>query len=148
MTLRGVGIVALLVALAAAAAGCTSEGRTAGTQSPPPSGGDTGTPVISATAYSYARGGVSAKLRYTPGGGVLTVTNNSGGDLPAPGLYLLRAEDGGRVEGRLSPARPLPEGATRTYQVTFATALPPRNVGLIVLLIGRDNYGALIPPTG
>lgn len=140
--------IGLTIALAAVAAGCTSAGSGDETPSPPRSEGGIGTPVASATAYTYARGGVSASLRYTPGGGVLTVANHNGSDLPAPGLYLLRADDGGRVEGRLSTANPLLDGATRTYRVTFATALAPQNVGLIVLLIGRDNYGALIPPTG
>lgn len=146
MRLRGVPI-GLMVVLAVVSTGCTSGGSGDETSAPRSDGGS-GTQVASATAYTYARGGVSANLRYTPGGGVLTVTNRSGGDLPPPGLYLLRADDGGRVEGQLSTADPLLDGATRTYQVTFATALAARNVGLIVLLIGRDNYGALIPPTG
>lgn len=138
--------IGLLVLLAGAAA-CTSGGSSGGTGSGGPSNSASETPVASATAYTYARAGVSASLRYTPGGGVLTVTNKSGGDLPPPGVYLLRADDGRRVEGRLSPADPLPDGATRTYRVTFATALARRDVGLVLLLIGRDNYGAFIPPT-
>ena len=140
--------VGLLVLLAVGTAACTSGGSADGAKGPEPSNVGSGTPVASATAYTYARGGVSANLRYTPGDGVLTVTNRSGGDLPAPGVYLLRADDGRRVEGRVSAADPLLDGATRTYRVTFATALASRNVGLILLLIGRDNYGAFIPPTG
>jgi hypothetical protein len=139
---------ALVLLLAAGTAACTSGGSSDAPTSPGLSTSDSGTPVASRTEYSYTRGGVSASLRYTPGGGVLTVINKSGGDLPAPGVYLLRADDGRRVEGRLTAAARLSDGATRTYRVTFATALAPRDVGLILLLIGRDNYGAFIPPTG
>jgi hypothetical protein len=146
LRLPGVPI-GLLVALAVVASACTSGGSTDGAGSSGPSTIGSETPVASATAYTYTRGGVSANLRYTSGEGVLTVTNKSGGELPAPGVYLLRADDGRRVEGRLSVADALPDGATRTYRVTFATELAPRDVGLIVLLIGRDNYGAFIPPT-
>lgn len=141
-------LIGLVVLLAAGTAACTSGGGSDGAGSRGPSEGGSATPAASATAYTYARAGVSANLRYTPGGGVLTVTNESGGELPSPGIYLLRADDGRRVEGQLDAADPLLDGATRTYRVTFATALAPGDVGLILLLIGRDNYGAFIPPTG
>jgi len=137
----------LVVLLAIGTTACTRASSVEdGGRSPSASGSQT--PIASADAYTYQRAGVSASLRYTPGGGELTVTNKSGEDLPAPGVYLLRADDGRRVEGQVSTADPLIDGATRTYSVTFATALAPRDVGLILLLIGRDNYGAFIPPTG
>lgn len=137
---------AVLLAATAAAACTSSTGGADG--SPTPTAVVTQTPTSSAMDYTYARSGVSARLRYTPGGGVLTIANKSGEEIPQPGVYLLRAEDGRRVEGTVAGAAPLPNGASRTYRVTFAASFARRDVGLILLLIGRDNYGAFIPPTG
>lgn len=147
MRLGALGV-GFLVAIAAVGTACTSGGSPSPTASRGTSAAGSGTPVASAIDYTYTRAGVSAELRYRLGGGVLTVTNRSGGDLPSPGIYLLRADDGTRIDARLSAANPLTDGSTRTYTVTFASSLAPRDVGLILLLIGRDNYGAFIPPTG
>lgn len=97
--------------------------------------------------YTLDRGGVGASFRYRPGGGTLIMTNRSGAQIAAPGIYLLDASDGRRVPGRVTGYAPIPDGATYTFKVAFIRAVAPDDVGLVVLLVGAANYGAFVPPS-
>jgi len=94
--------------------------------------------------YVYANAGVVATLQLEDGAGTLEVVNRTGTELPRPDFYILDARDATRVEGTVKGAAPIPNGGTRTFGVSF----PPmelKNIGLVVLLMGSDNYGAFTP---
>ena len=114
--------------------------------SAPASSVQTTVPPAKAGEYTYENAGVSATFKYTPGGGELQVTNKTGATIPAPGIYMLDARDGHRVAGTVEGSVPVPNGQSKTFQVKFATALEPANVGFVLLLIGHSNYGGMVPP--
>lgn len=137
----------LVLAGVFALAACTSDPP--GASSTPDDGSPPVTPTapsVPLDAYSYGRSNVFATLRYTPGAGTLAITNKGETQLPAPDLYLLRAVNGQRVEATVERATPLLPGRTKTFTVRFVASLARQDVGILVLLIGADNYGAFQPP--
>jgi hypothetical protein len=40
----------------------------------------------------------------------------------------------------------IPDGKTGDFKVTFPPEVRPDTIGLLILLIGPDNYGAFVPP--
>jgi hypothetical protein len=121
--------------------------------SPTGSGGSTqpssSTPSISTPPgeYSYENAGVIATVKYAPDKSTLTVTNHTGAEIPAPGLYMLDARDGHRIAGTVENSAPVPAASSKDFSVTFAQQVDEANVGLMILLIGHANYGAFVPPT-
>jgi hypothetical protein len=143
LVLKTTGRVALLVTLsilfasACTGGGSNGSGTSSGITSPsfsvPP-----GT-----TLYVYSFGGLVAGMLLRDGRGTLEIRNDTGRELPPPGFYILAAKDGHRVEGSVASPAAVPEGRTVTFQVSF-TGLAEEDIGLIVLLMGADNYGAFV----
>ena len=139
---------ALLAALLLGA--CTDDAPAA----PDQSGGTTttgstkeSTPAPPPGEYSYENAGVIATLKYAPDESTLHVTNHTGAEIPAPGIYMLDARDGHRIAGTVEDSAPVPTGTSKDFTVTFASQEDQSNVGLMILLIGHANYGAFVPPT-
>ena len=138
---------AVLVALLLGA--CTNNDPT-----PPPSssGGSTTQPSEVPTSfaptgdYTYENAGVIASVKYAPDKSTLTVTNHTGAEIPAPGIYMLDARDGHRIAGTVQDTESLATGSSQDFTVTFAQQVDQANVGLMILLIGHANYGAFVPP--
>lgn len=134
------GLLALVPLLALAAVGCTGAAGTSdgtgGSTSPEPvlRPGDSG-------VYRYVNAGLVATLDLRKG--TLEIENDTGRTLAKPGFYALHATDGRRVEGRVIDATAVPAGETRTFDVEL-DGIAPKDIGLIVLLIGSDNYGAFV----
>ncbi len=125
-------------------AGCTT-GSTATAvveSATPPTPAPTATGSV-AGEYVYQNAGLTATLDISGEGGTLTIQNRTGRELGRPGFYLLDARDGRRVDGLVEQAAPTPDGRTSTFDVAFS-GLEPWNIGLVVLLIGADNYGAFV----
>jgi hypothetical protein len=97
--------------------------------------------------YTYENAGVIASVKYAPDKSTLTVTNHSGAEIPAPGIYMLDARDGHRIAGTVDNSVPVQTGTSKDFNVTFAQQVDEANVGLMILLIGHANYGAFVPPT-
>lgn len=93
--------------------------------------------------YVYQNAGLTATLDLETGTGTLEIDNRTGRELAPPGFYLLDARDGRRVDGVVDGAASTPNDSTSTFDVTFS-GLEVRNIGLAVLLIGPDNYGAFV----
>jgi hypothetical protein len=139
--------VALLLALALGA--CTGEGDGAGT-SP---GGDgragsgSGEPSVtvsipaSSSVYRYDNEGLTVTIDLAAR--TMEVDNGTGREIPKPGFYVLDARDGHRVDGTVEGAADVPDGQTMTFDISMA-GVDLRDVGLIVLLVGKDNYGAFV----
>jgi hypothetical protein len=94
--------------------------------------------------YVYENAGLTATLVLHAGAGTLRIDNRTGRELSPPDFYLLDARDGRRVDGTVDGATTTPAGSTAEFDVTFS-GVEVRNIGLAVLLIGRDNYGAFVP---
>jgi hypothetical protein len=109
---------------------------------------DSSTPTVPPKPgeYTYENAGVIATLRYAPDKSTLTVSNHTGAEIPAPGIYMLDARDGHRIAGTVQNTAPVATGSSKDFTVTFASQLEQANVGLMILLIGHANYGAFVPP--
>ena len=144
-TLRLVpAVVALVLVLAA----CTDEG--AGGRDTNGVSGATGasgepSPTISvapgASVYLYANAGLVVKLDLDAL--TMEVDNGTGRALPKPDFYVLRAKDGSQVDGRVVDAAAIPAGETASFAVELGD-VASQNIGLVVLLVGGDNYGAFV----
>ena len=147
----------LLVSLALAA--CTSDGEnggepngnggnaTAGTgatgeTAPPTPVGVTGASNDTAT-YEYVNAGLKVTMQVDGTTGTLEVDNGTDHEVGKPGFYLLDATTGAEVDGRVDAGTPVDAGGTGTFDVSF-TGIEIRQIGLVVLLLGRDNYGAFV----
>jgi hypothetical protein len=146
--LKGLAVPALVVSMLLAA--CT---KSDGPPPPPPSSSGASTtssvasPAVPPGDYTYSNAGVIADVKYSPGKSTLTVTNHTGAEIPAPGLYMLDARDGHRIAGTVQNSTPIASGTSKDFTVTFAQQLDQINVGLLILLVGHANYGAFVPPT-
>jgi hypothetical protein len=145
MSARSVPVVAIaFVALAA----CTSP-----SPNPKPKDGGTGpTASISVapgtTAYRYVNEGLTATMLLEGRTGTLEIDNKTGHEVGKPAFYVLNAVDGQRVDGSVSGAVPLPSGKDQTFDVSLGN-VEIKDIGLLVLVLGRDNYGAFVEqPSG
>lgn len=152
---------ALIFAAAVAFVGCTgggtdgSAGPTGGTGGTGGTGatgatGETGpSPAVTFTGppgtgvYEYANAGLKVTLEIDRNEGTLTIENGTGRELPEPDFYILDARDGSRIEGEVLDPAPIPAGQTATYDAAFR-GIEVRNIGLVILLLGEDNYGAFV----
>ena len=138
----------LLVAVVLAAA-CSSGGSEPGPTGTNGSGGESPTPVQTATGppgtavYRYANAGLVATIRLDGEAGTLEIENGTGRELPPPDFYILDARDGSRVKGEVRDPTSIPDGQTMTFGVSFS-GLEIDDIGLVILMMGRDNYGAFV----
>jgi len=146
-TLRVVVVLSLLVAgglVVACTKSTEAEPRPSGTSG---SASGTVTPAETATGppgtaiYRYTNPGLVATMSLDGDSGTLAIENDTGRDLPPPGFYILDARNGDRVNGQIKDATSIPDGETRTFRVSFR-GLAIKDIGLVILLIGRENYGA------
>jgi hypothetical protein len=142
---------AVLVVLAALlAAACSGGGDGTDTPTPGKTDGAGSNPTETVTAppgtgvYQYANAGLTAILDLDGNTGTLEIVNETGRELPRPDLYVLDARDGTRIEGKVIDPAPVPDKSTATFDVSFPPVLEVKNVGLVVLLMGGDNYGAFV----
>ena len=80
-------------------------------------------------------------MRLDGDSGTLTIENDTGAELPPPGFYILDASTGDRVSGEVKDPTVIPNGETKTFRVSFS-GLGIKDIGLVILVIGHDNYGA------
>jgi hypothetical protein len=147
-TYRGLLLLWIVVA-GTVAASCTStdeEPRASGTTGSG-SGSDTVTPEATATGppgtavYRYANIGLLATMSLDGDSGTLAIENDTGREVPPPGFYILDARTGDRVGGEVKDPTSIPNGETKTFKISFG-GLAIKDIGLVILLVGHDNYGA------
>jgi hypothetical protein len=144
----------VLVAAAVLAASCTGGGTDAG---PTPTGGSSVTPTGSALptrdpgevafergAFRYVFGGVRADLRWEHGAGRLRVVNDTGRALDAPSLVAITS-DQQQIPARMPDARPIPDGETLAFELTFPDELSYERMGMIELWFGDESWGLFSP---
>lgn len=145
---RFVTLIALAALLTAACSG--SGGNADGTPKPTststseaPTPVDTGTePAPASGEYRYQNAGLIATLDLNAG--TLEIENDTGRELPRPDLYVLTADAGLEIDGRVPDGAPIPDGETASFHAVFPPTLDPTNIGIVVLLMGNDNYGAFV----
>lgn len=76
--------------------------------------------------------------------GTLQVSNGSGAELGPPGMYVV-TRTGEQVDGVVQDAAAVLDGEEATFEVTFPDPVTEGTVGLVILLFGDDNYGAMTP---
>jgi len=130
----------VLLALAACTGGGEGDGGAASGST-----GRTGepSPTISAPpgVYLYANAGLVVTLDLDAL--TLQVENGTGRALPKPGFYVLHATDGAHVDGKVVDASAIPPGETASFAIEL-DGIAHDEIGLAVLLIGKDNYGAFV----
>jgi hypothetical protein len=139
--------IAPILVLGALGPACTGGGGTPPASGTAPPTTSTPTPVVSVSAgpgvFVYQNAGLTATLHLTGDTGTLEIANETGRELAPPGFSLLDARDGHRVDGTVTDAKPTPNDATTTFDVGFS-GLQVWNVGLAVLVMGSDNFGAFV----
>jgi hypothetical protein len=142
-------LAALVVALALLGGACT-ETTSSGDGGGSPQGSESAEgPTVTVTGppgttvYRYANAGLVATMILKGESGTLEIENDTGRALPKPSFYILDARDGSHIDGEVADAAEVPDGRTREFDVSF-TGIEVRNIGLVVLLMGRDNYGAFV----
>jgi hypothetical protein len=149
---RSIAAFAVLASLfAAGCSGGSSDGGSpsAATSTAPATSSSTApVPVARQGEYSYVNAGLDATVKFgsSGGGATLTLKNSTGRTLEKPGLYVEQAATGKQINGKVVSAAPVGDGRTSTFRVTFPPDVHPDTIGLLILLIGPDNYGAFVPP--
>lgn len=103
---------------------------------------ETGSSPAATGLYEYVNAGLTAT--FDVNADTLAIQNKTGRELPKPDLYVLTADKGARIDGKVVDAAPVPDGQTVTFDVSFPPAFDLKNVGLLILLMGSDNYGAFV----
>lgn len=135
-----------LLALALLVVACSGGGRS----EPGPTSPPVEVPTRIGTTpglYEYRNAGLLAVLDFDETGrtATLEVENGTGRDLGEPFVYVLDARDGHRIDGRIPDAAPIPDGGRATFTVRFPPGLEVDQIGLAILVLGGDNYGAFVP---
>jgi hypothetical protein len=148
-----VRFIALALAIVGLLASCTGDGD--GGDPTGPGTGGTGntngavgpTPVTTGPAargtYEYVNAGLRVVVEIDGTEGTMEVDNGTERNLEPPDFYILDARDGTELEGEVAEPAPTPAGETATFAISFE-GVEVRNIGLLVLLFGTDNYGAFV----
>jgi hypothetical protein len=145
---RTVVPVVLLTALAAA---CTGGGDDEPSAQPTSASCAPGECVVSTDPgdiayqpgeYEYTFNGVTAN--FSLDSGTLEVKNDSPAEIGKPGMYVISGDDQ-RYEASVEAPAVIPQGESATFTVTFPDQVDDTSVGLMVLLFGGSNFGAMHP---
>lgn len=129
-------VVLLLLSVTACTGGPDGPSASNGSGSPSPS------LDVSSSGFLYVGPGIEATFELTGTQGHLVVLNRTGFPLGPPGIYLLDARDGARVPAEVSSPERIPNRETLEFDVTVEGAPERKNIGIVVLLFGGNNYGA------
>lgn len=91
--------------------------------------------------YGWAAYGVTATLVPGQDSWTLDIKNASGEKLGAPGIYALASDDGHQIDATVEDSQPLADGAEETLNVVWPQDFDPKNVGMVLLLMGDELYG-------
>jgi hypothetical protein len=105
---------------------------------------DTGDVAFEPGEFEYSWNDVDIRFSMDGNAGTIEIDNGSGRRLAAPGLYAILG-DGTRRDATIDAAAPIPEGEQAAFDVTFPDGVDETTVGLVILLIGGNNWGALAP---
>jgi hypothetical protein len=137
-------LVAVLAVAAVACTGDTTSTDTTAPSSPSPLPTTNLQVTIVPGVWTYDLRGLKASFTWKDTPPTLTVKNGTGGEVGAPAIYVV-TQDQKRIDGSLDGSVALADGAQGEYTVTFPSDLQRDDVGLVVLELGDENWGALAP---
>jgi len=111
---------------------------------PPPPTEDPGDVAFAEGEYTYENQGVVVSLSLDGVTGTLTVENGGESELGPPGLYAFTPAQE-RIDAEVTPADVTAPGDEAMFEVAFPEDLDPADMGLVALLFGDSNWGALSP---
>lgn len=125
-------------------------GRTAETTGPTAATGETAPTPVGITGaseteatYEYANAGLRVVMDIADGTGTIEVENGTDHDVGRPSFYMLHVTTGEPTDGRVESGSPIPAGETASFDISLEGVEIP-DIGAIVLLLGRDNYGLFV----
>ena len=121
--------------------GSADDGGTTGNADTGPTPAQSLTPGVA--SYTYENAGLRVTVDIEGDSGTMEVDNGTANDLGDPGLYVLDAVDGHQIDVQLQGSEPVGAGDTATFAVSMGEVDIDR-IGLLVLLFGKDNYGAFV----
>ncbi len=139
--------------LAVAAAACTGDDipttepprqGVGNPSAPAPPSRDPGATEFIRGEFSYEYLGVTATLSWKDDGATLEIENAGDNELGEPGLYAV-TNDQREVNAQLRGAEPILAGDSAVFDVVFPDNVTLDETGLVVLLFGDQNWGALAP---
>jgi len=146
---RRPALVALILALALSGTACDGDDAPAnpnGGQPPTPDNEQPSSVGKNPGQYEYRNAGLVVSVSLKGNQGTMSIENGTDHPLDKPDLYILDAADGHQVDGKVLAPEPTPAGETKEFEVQFPPSVDPlSNIGLLMLLIGTDNYGAFVP---
>ena len=104
--------------------------------------GPTNASETSAT-YEYVNAGLRVVMEIDGGSGTMRVDNGTDHEVGRPGFYILDATTGEPTDGRVQGGAVVEAGASASFDVSMQ-GVAIEDVGLVILLLGKDNYGAFV----
>lgn len=139
-------LAALLLILALAGVACTGDDPSPSPTDPIDAGSPLPTEDVPVDfvpgEWTYENNGVTVAFSWE--GGALSVDNGSDAELGPPGLYVV-TQTQERVDAEVAATAPVPDGDAVDLVAAFPADLTLDDVGLVVLLFGDQNWGALSP---
>ena len=138
----------VVLALAVTGTACTGSSAVTDTAAPSVTASAQPTSDVEVTmvpgewVYEYL--GVKASFEWKDGPPVLTVKNVGDEQVGAPSLYVV-TKDQRHVDATFDGSTPLDPDGTGTFTVRFPGDLTANDIGLVVLELGNENWGALTP---
>ena len=140
-------LAALAVATALLLGACTGsdDGSGATVATGPQSTGPTPAQTLSPGVgkFTYENSGLTVRVDVEGSTGTLEVDNQSDHDLDEPDLYVLDAVDGHEIAIDVQQGAPVASGETASFDIALGE-VDVDQIGLLVLLFGRDNFGAFV----
>lgn len=93
--------------------------------------------------YEYVNAGLRVVMEIDGAGGTMHVENGTDHEVGRPGFYILDATTGNPTDGRVQAGAPVEAGASASFDVSMQ-GVAIEDVGLVILLLGKDNYGAFV----
>jgi len=118
-----------------------STGSTGSTGYTGPTPAQTFTPGVG--VFTYENAGLKVTVNIQGTSGTVEVDNGTDHDLDKPDLYVLDAVDGHEIQVEVQGSEPVAAGDPATFEISLGETEVDQ-IGLLVLLFGKDNYGAFV----
>jgi len=121
--------------------GPTDSTGSTGSQDTGPTPAQTFTPGVG--VFTYENAGLKVTVNIQGTSGTVEVDNGTDHDLDKLDLYVLDAVDGHEIQVEVQGSEPVAAGDPATFEISLGETEVDQ-IGLLVLLFGKDNYGAFV----
>ena len=150
MRIRPRSVASLFVLIALSPAACTSGDEPSPT--PTTASSEPGSGVVTNSVdvtyvpgeFEYRFNNITATFSLDGSTGTLSVKNASGAELGDPAMFVLGIDDK-KYEGTVASPHTIPDGSEAEFEVTFPDKVTSESIGLLILIFGGSNYGAMAP---